>query len=283
MKLLAWDTSSTAGALAAIEWEPRSPAGRDGIRLVSEWSLDVAATHSERLLWSIHSILEASRWKLEDVDVFAVGVGPGSFTGLRIGVTTARSLAHTLAKPLIGVSSLAALSRPAAIYLEQQKERAVVVATTDACKGELFSLLGSARSVMDCVCTAEGDLQGLWKRGVEEAVLTPDALTAAIKKKIGVSVRDKDRKTLAWMAIGEGRKRYPEAWAALSKTREIRPAYPFADRIQGRYVAILAWEAYQAGLARDPLLVHPKYLRASDAELKLRAGLLPPQGTEGRE
>jgi tRNA threonylcarbamoyl adenosine modification protein YeaZ len=166
-KLLAWDTSAKTGALAALEWDERAPDMRASLRLVSEWTLNVAATHSERLLWSIHELLESARWKIQDVDHLAVGVGPGSFTGLRIGVTTARTLAQALGKPLIGVSSLAALARPAAQWLAAERRDVVVVATTDAAKGELFSLWGSARAIPDCVAMADGDAPGLWKRGVE--------------------------------------------------------------------------------------------------------------------
>ena len=121
-------------------------------------------------------MLESCRWRLADVDLLGVGVGPGSFTGLRIGITTARTLGATLKKPVIGVSSLAALARPVALWLGTRKERTLVVAATDACKGELFALYGAARSVADCAMAADGDRAGLWKRGVEERVLSPEAL-----------------------------------------------------------------------------------------------------------
>ena len=242
---------------------------------MSEWALNVDSTHSERLLWAIHQLLEASRWKLKDVDVFGVGVGPGSFTGLRIGVTTARTLAHTLGKPLIGVSSLAALARPVALWTAQA-QRTIVVAATDACKGELFATWGAARSLVDCVAQAEGDAPGLWKRGVEERVLAPAELMRAVKRKLA-----EGGKQAQWIAIGEGRLRYPEAWKLLPKARELRLPSPHFDHVQGRYLGLLAWEACQAGLARPALVVHPRYLRASDAELKLKAGLLPAGPTRG--
>ena len=61
----------------------------------------------------------------------------------------------------------------------------------------------------------------------------------------------------------------------------IESPVPFADQVQGRYLGQLAWEAYQAGIARDALDVHPRYLRASDAELKLKAGLVGQQAPRG--
>lgn len=269
MKVLAWDTSSKTGALVALEWDPRARQEWESVRLVSEWTLNVDATHSESLLWGIHRMLESSRWKIEEIDLFGVGVGPGSFTGLRIGVTTARTLAHTLKKPLIGVSSLAVLARPAAQWLSQSQS--VLVAATDASKGELFSLLGAARSVQDCVSLADGDSQGLWKRGVEEQALSPEDLVAQIKKKIGLG-----GKKFSWAAVGEGRQRYAEAWKKLPGSREIDVRIPFKDQLQGRYLGLLVWEAAQAGLSRDALTILPRYLRASDAEIKLKQGLLPP-------
>jgi tRNA threonylcarbamoyladenosine biosynthesis protein TsaB len=279
MKLLAWDTSSKVAALAALQWDEKSRQDWNGVRLAGEWIMNVEAVHSEKLLWGIHQLLEACGWKLSQVDLFAVGVGPGSFTGLRIGVTTARTLAHSLKKPLIGVSSLAALARPAALMESEKAQdgKTIVVATTDACKGELFALFGEAKAVRDCVVKAEGDLPGLWKRGVEEEVLTPEALIKELTRKLkqdkGVRVK--------WIAVGEGRKRYAQAWSKMPKAAEGEPTALFPHHVQGRYLGQLAWEAFQAGLARDPLLVHPRYLRASDAELKLRAGLLPAGPTRG--
>jgi tRNA A37 threonylcarbamoyladenosine modification protein TsaB len=188
-------------------------------------------------------------------------------------MTTARTLAHTLNKPLIGVSSLAALARPTALWLSEVAEsRTVIIATTDACKGELFALYGSAKSVSDCVVMSDGDRPGLWKRGVEEQVLTADELMKGVKKKLA----EGDGKA-KWIALGEGRKRYEEDWKKLPKSREIEAPSRFSEHIhqvQGRYVGMLAWEAFQTGLAREALRVHPRYLRAPDAELKLKAGLL---------
>jgi tRNA threonylcarbamoyl adenosine modification protein YeaZ len=274
-RLIAWDTSSKVGALVALEWDDRGSAkSNDEIpyRLVSEWTLNVdAAQHSERLLWGIHQMLEACSWKLAEVDFFGVGVGPGSFTGLRIGMTTARTLAQTLGKPLVGVSSLAALARPVGLHFAEKKERVVVIASSDAAKGELFALIGAARSLKDCVVLADGDFPGLWKRGVEEEVLAPAEVVKLVKKKLSEGT---GKEKAHYVRIGEGKNRYAEIWKTLPKGKEIEIGIPFVDHVQGRYLGQLCFEAIQAGLARSALEVHPRYLRVADATKKLNSGEL---------
>ncbi len=269
MKILAWDTSSRTGAVAALE-STENVGGAPVLHLRGEMTLSLDVTHSERLLWAIHSLLDVTRWKLEEVDCFGVGVGPGSFTGLRIGVTTARTLGHSLKKAVVPVSSLAALARPAAAWLGSRDRRTVLIAATDAAKGELFTLVGAARSVVDCVTAADGDHPGLWKRGVEEAVLAPAELVKRAKKKLS-----EGETRSSWLVLGEAAVRYPDLWKALPKARRIEVADPALHLVQGRWVAQLAWEAAQAGLAREALEVRPRYLRAADAEVKLKAGLIP--------
>lgn len=279
-RLIAWDTSSKVGALVALEWDDSGAKTGDAFpyRLVSEWTLNVnAAQHSERLLWGIHQMLEACGWKLADVDYFGVGVGPGSFTGLRIGITTARTLAQTLGRPLIGVSSLAALARPVGLHFADRKERVIVIASSDAAKGELFALVGAARSLKDCVALADGDFPGLWKRGVEEEVLSPDEIVKLAKRKLAEGA---SREKAVFVRIGEGRNRYPDAWKNLPKSKEIEIAIPFVDHVQGRFLGQLCFEGIQAGLARSALDVHPRYLRVADAEKKLKSGELKPAPME---
>jgi tRNA threonylcarbamoyl adenosine modification protein YeaZ len=264
VKLLAWDTSSKVGALVTLQWQ----AGETCPTLVSEWTLHVDATHSERLLWAIHELLEASRWRLEEVDLFGVGVGPGSFTGLRIGITTARTLAHALKKPLIGVSSLAVLARPVAEVLQAQKKKALVIAATEACKGEFFALWGLAARVTNCVVKAEGDLPGLWTQGVEELVLRPELLITLLQKKIR-----SEKQAPPWVAVGSAREHNVEIWKKLPQSLEIQWPSLTRNFVQGKYLGQLVWEAFQASIVRQALQVHPRYLRASDAECRLKIAI----------
>jgi tRNA threonylcarbamoyladenosine biosynthesis protein TsaB len=88
--------------------------------------------HAERLLAAAEAALEEAGLRWEDVERLAVGVGPGSFTGLRIGIATARALAQARGLPTVGVSSLEALARGA-------PGGEIVLAVLDARRGEAFA------------------------------------------------------------------------------------------------------------------------------------------------
>ncbi|WP_225048140.1 tRNA (adenosine(37)-N6)-threonylcarbamoyltransferase complex dimerization subunit type 1 TsaB [Lacticaseibacillus kribbianus] len=100
MKILALDTSNQAMSVAVV----------DGDTVLSEMTINRKKTHSEQLLPTIHRLLDVSGLSASDLDRVVVADGPGSYTGLRIAVTTAKTLAYTLDLELVGVSSLAALA-----------------------------------------------------------------------------------------------------------------------------------------------------------------------------
>ncbi|MBL7715571.1 MAG: tRNA (adenosine(37)-N6)-threonylcarbamoyltransferase complex dimerization subunit type 1 TsaB [Bdellovibrionales bacterium] len=262
MKFLAWDTSSHFGAICAVE-SAREGAADAMPQIRAEFALGVEAAHSERLLWAIHQTLEACRWKLSDVDVFGVGVGPGSFTGLRIGITTARTLAHTLAKPLVGFSSMAALVRPMAETLAVTEPKTWIFAQTDACKGEWFTLMGPAKEILLC---RNDPLQ--WRKAVKEQVQDPQAALKAFS----VQVKKARGK---WAAFGDDLS--DDALKALPKKSRVQLPKSTPLRVIPRYAGILTVEAFQHGhdaKTQDPLAVHPRYLRVADAEKNLKEGRL---------
>ena len=165
MKYLAWDTSSTTGIVVAFEIHENK------FRLISEWSLSFETSkHSERLLWSIDTVLKSAGWKLSELAGIGVGIGPGSFTGIRIGITTAKILAAQLKIPTIAVSSLALLARGLVPLLEAdpENEKTLLIACTDATKGEWFTFMGPMKSVRDCISMHEGDEAGLWSRSTND-------------------------------------------------------------------------------------------------------------------
>lgn len=100
MKLLAMDTSNQAVSVALLEDH----------QILGEMTVNIRQTHSQTLLPMIDQLLKQTKTTIEDIDRFVVAEGPGSYTGLRIAVTTAKSFAWTLNKSLVGISSLALLA-----------------------------------------------------------------------------------------------------------------------------------------------------------------------------
>jgi tRNA threonylcarbamoyladenosine biosynthesis protein TsaB len=100
-RILALDTSTPRGSVALL-------AGRD---MRAEVRLHSVATHSESLLQSIKFLVNSQGWTLPDLDLIAAGIGPGSFTGIRIGVATALGIAQAASIPFAQVSGLDALAQ----------------------------------------------------------------------------------------------------------------------------------------------------------------------------
>jgi tRNA threonylcarbamoyladenosine biosynthesis protein TsaB len=101
MKILSIETSTMLGGVALMD---------DKTGLIAETRLNVKTTHSERLMVAVDNILTQSEMGLDDVDAFAVAVGPGSFTGLRIGLSTAKGLSYATGRPIVTVPTLEAFA-----------------------------------------------------------------------------------------------------------------------------------------------------------------------------
>lgn len=128
MVILALDTSTRTGSCAVVR----------GAAVLAEVPGDPARSHGERLPSDLMTAIERAGLALTDVDVFAVATGPGSFTGLRVGIATMQGLALAAARPLVGVSALEALARVAA----PEPGGASRVATwIDAWRGEVYAAL----------------------------------------------------------------------------------------------------------------------------------------------
>jgi len=100
MRVLAVETSTLSGGAALL----------DGERVVGEYTLDVRITHSERLMAAIDQLLSDAGWTPRELEGLAVSVGPGSFTGLRVGLSTVKGLALALAIPVAAVPTLDAMA-----------------------------------------------------------------------------------------------------------------------------------------------------------------------------
>ena len=100
MKILGIDTSSMAASVAVIEDN----------KLICEYTINTKKTHSQKLMPMIENMLGLSDLNVREIDAIAVCEGPGSFTGLKIGMATAKAIAHVNDIPVIGVNSLEALA-----------------------------------------------------------------------------------------------------------------------------------------------------------------------------
>lgn len=100
MKVLGLDTSTLMTTCGVIDEE----------RLLGEYSLSQDMSHSEKLVPMVKQVLTSLDLKVKDIDLFGVSIGPGSFTGLRIGIATVKAFAHLANKPIVGVSTLEALA-----------------------------------------------------------------------------------------------------------------------------------------------------------------------------
>ncbi len=100
MRTLAIDTSTMMATCAVLDED----------YLLGEFSLNQDMSHSENLIPMIKEILDNLKLKPQDIDLYGVSIGPGSFTGLRIGAATIKSFAHVFDKPIVGVSTLEALA-----------------------------------------------------------------------------------------------------------------------------------------------------------------------------
>lgn len=105
MKILAMDTSGQAAAFAALQLE------EENARVFGYAELDNMRSLSSQIILRLESVLQMAGWQLDEVDALAVSLGPGSWTGLRIGLTTAKTLAQSLGLPLTGVPVFDALAQ----------------------------------------------------------------------------------------------------------------------------------------------------------------------------
>jgi tRNA threonylcarbamoyladenosine biosynthesis protein TsaB len=129
---LALDTSTPGGSCAVT---------RDGA-VIRESVGDRDCPHDSRLPADLIALLEGARIALPDVDLYAVATGPGSFTGLRIGIATMQGLAFAAGKPLIGVPGFDALAHIAsrnAVQAFRQKRAPAVATWVDAWRGDVFA------------------------------------------------------------------------------------------------------------------------------------------------
>ena len=234
--ILAIETATRAGSVALVRGED----------LLASASGDASASHSQDLLESIERILLDGGVKLSEVELFAAAEGPGSFTGLRIGLATTKSFAVCTGRSCVGVSTLAAIAQAA-----DNAER--VVSLLPAGRGELFAQMfsvtnGQVRDLdnpthlsLSDILEKYGLLQPLVWAG-EGANLNAEALrTWAVNHNIPIN--DSGGSSSGWRIV------------------------PLSHQL-AISIAKLALDKYSNGDTVSPNELRAVYVRASDAEIK---------------
>ena len=234
MRVLALDSTTRAGSVAVLDEQ----------HVIVERRGDEARTHGERLPRELTEAVTAAGLTLGDVDLFAVAAGPGSFTGLRIGIAAMQGLALVIRRPLIAVSALDALAECAGRGLPVG---AVVGAWMDAQRHDVFA---ARYQVADPRSDGGVGLVALEPPRVDD----PDA------------VREAWRADGRWPAAiaGDGAVRY----RTLVEPQATVIAPPLLAAAVGRLAAARA----HAGGATGPAAVRPLYVRRPDAELARERG-----------
>lgn len=230
MLVLALDTTTPAGSVAL--W-------RDG-RLLGLRETDPSVSYGQQLPWALTSLLEACGADLHDVDVFGVASGPGSMTGLRVGIATVQGLALALDRPVVPVSALEALAA-SVVSRTGVLPGARIGALTNARRGEVFSALYVA---------TEGLLQEVDPPAVGVADTVCERWHPLVSRHPATFVGDGVpliRTTL-------------ERWFGSSASGV--DAGPLAG-----VVAELAADRFTHGRAISPHAIQPLYVRRTDAEV----------------
>jgi tRNA threonylcarbamoyladenosine biosynthesis protein TsaB len=226
MKVLGVDTSTMTAGIGIVEDD----------EILVELKFSVKITYSEILLYCIDQALKNVGLTIDDMDGFAISIGPGSFTGLRIGLSTLKGLSFATGKPLASVPSLDALA-----YLSLYCQYPVVT-MLDAKKDQVYAAIYK---------TKEGEL----RRESDYLVIDVEDLAKRIS-----------RKTLF---VGPGAKLYQKKLIELLKDK----AY-FSQAEQslpsGATVAFLGSKKLILNQFEDIVHLEPLYLRKSEAELKFR-------------
>jgi tRNA threonylcarbamoyladenosine biosynthesis protein TsaB len=231
MNLLAVDTSTWTGGVAVL---------KQGT-VVAEVQVTTRKTHATRLMSTIDSALTLADMDLKALDAFAVTIGPGSFTGLRIGVSAVKGLAFATGKPVTGVSTLEVLVSQFPGFSD------VICPMLDARKGQIFTAL------------YQWDAHGKRQRLTDECAVEPEAWLERISRPC--------------LFVGDGSVIYREV---IEKTIGplARFAPPYLQGLRPSVVAHLGSEQIERGNTVDVALLAPHYIRKSDAEIKREAGRL---------
>jgi tRNA threonylcarbamoyladenosine biosynthesis protein TsaB len=243
---LSLDTSSLAGSLAVL---------RDDT-LLAVVSTRSEENYSSRMFRHLEFLLADLSLKLDAFDLFSVAAGPGSFTGLRVGLTAAKGWSEVFHKPVVGISALEAVAMQA--FSADSPSTAFVVPVLDARRGQIYCAFYRR---LDSRLLLDGD----------ECVMSPQELCDEIRKR--TAPRDGGANASVVVATPE-----PELLASVSSLFEKSSASSTnpsiilqpVSGVLAPWIGRLGYASAQRGEFSDALTLDANYVRRSDAELQLK-------------
>ncbi len=223
MKVLALETATMAGSIAIV----------DDKDLIGEVKININVAHAERLMNSVDWLLKTSSVSIKEIDAFAISIGPGSFTGLRIGISTVKGFSYATRKPIVPISTLDAFAGtlPFCTYL--------ICPMLDARKNEVYTGLYKWE---DDLC----------RKVIPENAISPGDFLKVIKEPT--------------VFMGDGAKKYKNLIIDTLQTNAIfAPAAKMSPSASS--VAEIAIEKLKEGITADPVSLTPFYIRKSEAEI----------------
>ncbi len=224
MRILAFETSAKAVSVAVLQ---------DG-RLLGEYTQNSGQTHSRTLMKMAQDLLQNCDLTVRDVDAVACAAGPGSFTGVRIGVAAAKGFAWGRETPCYGVSTLEAMARGAAVA------DGLICAVMDARRGQVYTALFQVD-------------RGKLTRLLPDSALSLAELEARLKT---------EEKTV--FLVGDGAELCYNTLRETCPHLRLLPEHLRMQRASG--VALLAWGQAERGEVPSGRELTPNYLRLSQAE-----------------
>jgi len=227
LKILGLDTSTMISTCAVME----------GNEIIGEYTINQNMSHSEKLVPMIKELLDNLNLRPKDIDLYGVALGPGSFTGLRIGVGTVKTLAHLFDKPIVGISTLEAL----AYNLPYNK---TIVPMIDARRNRVYT--------------------GIYTWQGEELKTLKEEEAIEIEKLFEILDDYEDI-----VISGDGSQVYKDVIRENLGDR-IKVATAGANICRASSICDLAKRNYERGLVDDYYKIAPEYLRPSQAERRLK-------------
>ena len=225
MLTLAIDTSTKTASVALLRYDS----------ILAECLINVSINHSVTLLPMIENILSTACVKIGEVDLFALTVGPGSFTGLRISAGAVKGLALATGKPVVGVCTVDALA------LNLADSAIIICPMLDAGRREVYTALYRPRR------------SGIPEKITGERVVGPEEFLKEVDEDV--------------IFLGDGSTKYAKL------IREILPdksyfASPQLQYVRAFAVGLLGMKKFRKGDTLDLITLTPQYLRLSEAEIK---------------